>query len=121
VLKLEEIAGVGRLAAAVHVDERITRYIVQLVAATRAPGEHRLAALAPYVTFGASPRATLALAHVAKAYAFIQGRAFVIPEDIKAVAPDVLRHRLVLSYEAAAEQMSADKIVEQILNAVPVP
>jgi MoxR-like ATPase len=74
-----------------------------------------------HISFGASPRATLALAHVAKAHAFIQGRAFVIPEDVKAVAHDVLRHRLVLSYEAAAEQMTSDRIIDQILGAVPVP
>jgi MoxR-like ATPase len=121
VLKLDEIASVAKLAAAVHVDERISRYIVQLVTATRKPAEFRLAPLAPYITFGASPRATLALAHVAKAYAFIHGRAYVVPEDVKAIAADVIRHRLVLSYEAAAEQMSADAIVEQVLGAVPVP
>jgi MoxR-like ATPase len=121
VLKLDEIASVAKLAAAVHVDERISRYIVQLVTATRKPAEFRLAPLAPYITFGASPRATLALAHVAKAYAFIHGRAYVVPEDVKAIAADVIRHRLVLSYEAAAEQMSADAIVEQVLGAVAVP
>ncbi|MCU1348628.1 MAG: ATPase associated with various cellular activity 3 [Acidobacteria bacterium] len=121
VLKIEEIAAVAKLASGVHVDERISRYIVQLVTATRRPAEFRLAPLAPYITFGASPRATLALAHVAKAYAFIQGRSYVVPEDIKAIAPDVLRHRLVLSYEAAAEQMSPDAIVSQVLNVVPVP
>jgi MoxR-like ATPase len=121
VLKISDIDAIARLAAGVHVDERIGRYIVQLVAATRAPSEHRLPSLVPHITFGASPRATLALAHVAKGYAFIQGRAFVIPEDVKAIAPDVLRHRLVLSYEAAAEQVSADAIVNQILGAVAVP
>jgi MoxR-like ATPase len=121
VLALDEIASVAQLAAGVHVDERISRYIVQLVTATRKPAEFRLAPLAPYITFGASPRATLALAHVAKAYAFIHGRAYVVPEDVKAIAADVIRHRLVLSYEAAAEQMSADAIVEQVLGAVPVP
>jgi MoxR-like ATPase len=73
------------------------------------------------VSFGASPRATLALAHVAKAQAFIEGRAFVVPEDVKSVAHDVLRHRLVLSYEAAAENVTADSIVDRVLNAVAVP
>jgi MoxR-like ATPase len=121
VLKVADIASVAQLAASVHVDERISRYIVQLVTATRKPAEFRLAPLAPYITFGASPRATLALAHVAKAYAFIHGRAYVVPEDVKAIAADVIRHRLVLSYEAAAEQMTADAIVEQVLGVVPVP
>jgi len=113
VLTLDEIRGVAQLAAKVHTDERIGRYIVQIVAATRKPS--------PYVSFGASPRATLALAHVAKAQAFIDGRTYVVPEDVKGIAHDVLRHRLVLSYEAAAENISADAIVEQVLGAVAVP
>jgi MoxR-like ATPase len=121
VLQLDEIRTIAHLAAAVHVDERISRYIVQLVSATRRPAEFRLPSLVPHVTFGASPRATLALAHVAKGRAFLEGRAYVIPEDVKAIAPDVLRHRLVLSYEAAAEGVTADRIIEQILGAVAVP
>jgi MoxR-like ATPase len=121
VLQLEDVQAIAELAAAVHVDNRISRYIVQVVSATRKPTEFRLPSLAPHISFGASPRATLALAHVAKGHAFIQGRPFVIPEDVKAVAHDVLRHRLVLSYEAAAEQVTAERIIDQILNAVPVP
>ncbi len=113
VLQLEDVETIAQLAARVHVDDRISRYIVQLVAATRKP--------TPHISFGASPRATLAMAHVAKGHAFLQGRPFVIPEDVKAVAHDVLRHRLVLSYEAAAEQVTADRLIDQILNAVPVP
>ncbi|HVS30255.1 MAG TPA: MoxR family ATPase [Thermoanaerobaculia bacterium] len=121
VLRLEEIEGIARLAASVHVDDRISRYIVQVVTATRRPAEVRLGSLEPFISFGASPRATLALAHVAKGYAFIQGRPYVIPEDVKSIAHDVLRHRLVLSYEAAAEQMTAERIIDQILGAVAVP
>jgi MoxR-like ATPase len=121
VLGVDEMQRVARLAAGVHTDERIGRYIVQLVTATRKPADYRLPALANLISFGASPRATLALAHVAKAHAFLGGRAYVVPEDVKAVAHDVLRHRLVLSYEAAAEQMSADRILDQILGAVVVP
>jgi MoxR-like ATPase len=121
VLPLEEIESIARLAARVHVDDRLSRYIVQIVSATRKPADFRLPSLTPHIAFGASPRATLALAHVAKGHAFIQGRAYVIPDDVKAVAHDVLRHRLVLSYEAAAEGMGADRIVDQILNAVAVP
>ncbi|HUP62265.1 MAG TPA: MoxR family ATPase [Thermoanaerobaculia bacterium] len=113
VLTLDEIHAVAHLAARVHTDERIGRYIVQLATATRQPS--------PHVSFGASPRATLALAHVAKAHAFIDGREYVVPEDVKAVAHDVLRHRLVLSFEAAAEQVTADRLIDQVLNAVPVP
>jgi MoxR-like ATPase len=121
VIALSEIAGIARLVAGVHVDEKIGRYIVQLVSATRAPAEHGLKQLAAHIAYGASPRATLALAHVAKGHAFIDGRAYVVPEDVKAVAHDVLRHRLVLSYEAAAEQVDADRVIEQVLNAVAVP
>ncbi len=113
VMTLEEVHAVASLAARVHMDEKIGRYIVQLVTATRKPS--------PHVAYGASPRATLALAHVAKAHAFIEGRPYVIPEDVKAIAHDVLRHRLVLSYEAAAEAVTADRIVDQVLNAIPVP
>jgi len=113
VVTLDDVRAIGHLAARVHTDERIGRYVVQLVTATRKPS--------PYVSFGASPRATLALTHVAKAHAFIEGRTYVVPEDVKAIAHDVLRHRLVLSYEAAAENISADSIVEQVLGAVAVP
>ena len=113
VMNVDEVHAIAGLAARVHMDEKIGRYIVQLVTATRKPS--------PYVAYGASPRATLALAHVAKAYAFIEGRPYVVPEDVKAVAHDVLRHRLVLSYEAAAETVTADRIVDQVLGAVAVP
>jgi MoxR-like ATPase len=121
VLHLSDVREIAHLAASVHVDEKISRYIVQVVTATRRPSDFRLPSLASHIAFGASPRATLALAHVAKGHAFILGRAYVVPEDVKAVAHDVLRHRLVLSYEAAAEQMTSDRIIDQILAAVPVP
>jgi MoxR-like ATPase len=121
VLPLSAVREIAHLAASVHLDEKLSRYIVQIVTATRKPSEFRLNALSQHVSFGASPRATLALAHVAKGHAFIKGRAYVVPEDVKAVAHDVLRHRLVLSYEAAAENMTADKIIDQVLGAVPVP
>src|SRR5687768_2361537 len=121
VVPIEEIEKIARLAASVHVDERLSHYIVQIVSATRKPAEFKLGALEPHIAYGASPRATLALAHVAKGHAFIQGRAYVVPEDVKAVAHDVLRHRLVLSYEAAAEGVTPDRIIDQILNVVPVP
>ena len=121
VLPLSSVSEIAHLAASVHLDEKLGRYIVQIVTATRKPTEFKLSALAQHIAYGASPRATLALAHVAKGHAFIQGRAYVVPEDVKAVAHDVLRHRLVLSYEAAAENITADKIVDQVLGAVPVP
>ncbi|MGZ5474724.1 MAG: AAA family ATPase, partial [Thermoanaerobaculia bacterium] len=96
VLTLDEIRAIAHLAARVHTDERIGRYIVQLVTATRKPADFRLPSLTNHIAFGASPRATLSLAHVAKGHAFLEGRDYVVPEDVKAVAHDVLRHRLVL-------------------------
>ena len=121
VLTLSEIHHVADLAARVHADERIGRYIVNIVSATRKPADVRLPSLANLIAYGASPRATLALAHVAKAHAFIHNRPYVVPEDVKAIAHDVLRHRLVLSYEAAAEGVGADRVIDQILGAVAVP
>ncbi|HVR43955.1 MAG TPA: MoxR family ATPase [Thermoanaerobaculia bacterium] len=120
-ISLEGVRRLSRLVSAVHVDDRISRYLVELVGATRAPERHGLGQLAPMIEFGASPRATLALAHVAKAQAFLEERAFVIPEDVKEVARDVLRHRLILTYEAAAEQIDADDILQRILGSVAVP
>ncbi|HEX7809915.1 MAG TPA: MoxR family ATPase [Thermoanaerobaculia bacterium] len=121
VLTLDDIRGVAHLAARVHMDEKIGRYIVAIVNATRKPAEARLGNIAKHMTFGASPRATLALAHVAKAHAFIDARDFVVPEDVKAIAHDVMRHRIVLSYEAAAENVTADHLIDQILGSVAVP
>jgi MoxR-like ATPase len=120
-LTLEQIAQISGLVSTVHVDARISGYIVELVSATRRPADYSLPGLVPQIAFGASPRATLAFAWAAKGHAFLQGRAFVIPEDIKEVAPDVLRHRLILTYEAAAEQIAPEHVIDQILRAVPVP
>ncbi len=121
VLTLGEIQQVAHLAAKVHMDDRIARYIVQLVTATRRSSDSRVPSVAGYIAFGVSPRATLALAHVAKAQAFLSARDYVIPDDVKGVAHDVLRHRLVLTYEAAADQITSDRIIDQILGAVEVP
>ena len=121
VISLEQLRRIGKLVSSVHLDERISRYIVDLVAATRRPMDIGLPGLSSHIAFGASPRATIAFAHVSKGHAFLEGRPFVIPEDIKAVAHDVLRHRLLLTYEAAAEQISPDHVIDQILRAVPVP
>ena len=121
VLELSAIDAIAASAARVHVDERIGRYILQIVNATRRPTDFGLQKFAHHVSFGASPRATLALAHVARGHAFIQRRTFVIPDDVKAIAHDVLRHRLVLSYEAAAENISPDAVITQVLGSVNVP
>ena len=106
---------------AIYMDEKIKNYIVDLVFATRNPQSAGLEKLASFIAYGASPRATIFLTQAAKAYAFLNGRGYVTPEDIKAVGLDVLRHRVLLSYEAEAENVSSDQIVKQIFDAVDVP
>ncbi len=105
----------------IYVDEKIKNYIVDLVLATRNPKAVGLEKLASFIAYGASPRATIFLTQAAKAYAFLNGRGYVTPEDIKAVGLDVLRHRVLLSYEAEAENISAEQIVKQIFDTVDVP
>ncbi len=117
----EDILNARALVRAVYVDERVREYIVNIVLATRDPGSIKKAELAGFVEVGASPRASIGLAQAAKAHAFIQGRAYVTPEDVKAVAMEVLRHRLVLSYEAEAEEVAAETVVQKILDSVEVP
>jgi MoxR-like ATPase len=104
-----------------YVDERIVDYIVDIVHATREPASAGLADLKPLVEFGASPRATIALAQASRAHAFLRGRTFVTPDDVKAIAPDVLRHRVLTTYEAEAEEVTSDAIVERILAHIESP
>jgi MoxR-like ATPase len=115
------ILAARKTIAALHLDQRLVDYIIDLVRATREPATVGLPELAPLIAFGASPRASIALAQSARAYAFLQGRTFVVPEDVRALAPDVLRHRLVLTFEAEAEDVTADGIVTQLLGAVKAP
>jgi MoxR-like ATPase len=107
--------------AALHLDERIMDYIVDLVHATRTPADAGLASLSPLIEYGASPRATIALAQAARAFAYLRGRTFVLPDDVKAIAPDVLRHRVMTTFEADAQRVTSDDIVRQILATVPAP
>ncbi|MBM4193943.1 MAG: AAA family ATPase [Gemmatimonadetes bacterium] len=107
--------------AGMFMDERLVNYIVDLVHATRAPGDVGQASLVPLVEFGASPRATIALAQAARAHAFLRGRDFVSPDDVRAMAPDVLRHRVLLTYEAEAENVMSDEVIARLLEAVPAP
>lgn len=104
-----------------YMDDRIVDYIVDLVHATRHPAEVGAADLTALIEFGASPRATIALAQASRAHAFLRGRAFVTPDDVKAIAPDVLRHRVLTSFEADAEGVNSDTIVERLLAAVETP
>jgi MoxR-like ATPase len=117
----EEILAARAEIAALHVEDRVMDYMVDLVLATRDPAAAGLADLAPLIEYGASPRATIALAQTARAHAFLRGRAFVTPDDVKAIAPDVLRHRVVLTFEAEAEEVSSDDLVRRILARVPTP
>ena len=105
----------------VYVDDKIKDYVLRLVTATRDPGNNGLANLRPMIAFGASPRAGIFLIMAARAHAFLKGRGFVIPEDIKQLAPDILRHRIITTYEAEAENITTDTIVRQILDYVDVP
>jgi MoxR-like ATPase len=102
-------------------DERLRDYIVHVVYATREPESYRLQDVRPLIEFGASPRASIFLAQAARAYAFVNGRGYVEPDDVKEVALEVLRHRVVITYEAEAENVSADEVVRRILAGVEVP
>ena len=121
ILKVEDIVEARKVVKEVYIDEKIEKYIVDLVFATRNPEEYGLKELSGMIAFGASPRASINMALAARAYAFIKRRGYVIPEDIRAVAMDVLRHRIGLTYEAEANNITSEEIVNQILNAVEVP
>ena len=121
VLKPSEIIEARDIVQKVYIDEKIERYIVDIVFATRFPQDHGLADLKEMISFGASPRASISLAMAARAYAFLKQRGSVIPEDVRAVCHDVLRHRIGLSYEAEANNMTAEEIISEILNKVEVP
>ncbi len=117
----ESIMAARDRIADLYMDERIVDYIVSIVHATRFPAEAGLPDLAPLIEFGASPRATLSLAMASRAHAFLRERAFVTPDDVKAIAPDVLRHRVLTTYEAEAEEVTSDAIVSRILATVAAP
>ncbi len=120
VVSLEELRRARSLVNRIYVDDKIRDYIVDIVSATRTPGEYQLA-LGDYLLFGASPRATISLTLAARAWAFMHGRGYVIPSDVKTLAADVLRHRIGLTYEAEAENVQADDVVAKILAALPSP
>ena len=121
VLDPAQILKARQVVDAIHVDERIRDYVVNLVVATRDPSAYGIAELDDLIEFGASPRATIALLLVAKARAFLDGRGYVVPQDIKDSAIDVLRHRIALTYEAEAEEKTSDDVIAQLLDHVPVP
>ena len=121
VVEPADIIKARKVVREVYMDEKIERYIVDIVYATRTPADYGLSDLAGFISFGASPRASISLSMAAKAYAFIKRRGYVIPEDVRAVCPEVLRHRIGLTYEAEAENVVTENIIERIINAVIVP
>lgn len=120
-LKPADIIKARKVVREVYLDEKIENYITDIVFATRFPEKYKLEALKGLISYGGSPRASINLALAAKAYAFIRRRGYVIPEDVRAVAHDVLRHRIGLTYEAEAENITTEEIISQVLNSVEVP
>jgi MoxR-like ATPase len=120
VMSVDQILAARKLLSEIYVDDRVKDYIVSLVHATRRPGEFKLE-IADWIEYGASPRATIYLALGAKAMAFLAGRGYVSPQDVKDIAPDVLRHRVIISYEAEAEEKTSDDVVRYVLDHVEVP
>jgi MoxR-like ATPase len=121
VLKAEAVHQLTRRVREIYIDERLRDYMVALVGATRRPKDIGLVEFAPLIAWGASPRATLAFSEATRAIAFLRGRGYVVPEDVKEIAKDVLRHRILLTYEAEAENVTTDTVVEHILERVEVP
>ena len=121
VLTKEQIVELRQLVKLVYLDEKIENYILDIIFSTRQPENYKLSKMKPLIEYGASPRASINLALASKAHAFIQRRAYVIPEDVRAIAHDVLRHRIGLTYEAEAENINQEWIINEVLNAVQVP
>ena len=121
VVSLKEVLDVQQVVKKIYIDEKIENYIVDIVFATRDPKAYGLNDLKSLIEYGASPRASISLALAARAYAFLQGRGYVIPEDIKNICHDVLRHRIGLTYEAEANNISVDEIITEIIDKIEVP
>jgi MoxR-like ATPase len=121
VVSIDEILKARNAVKDVYMDEKIEKYILDIVFATRFPADNKLANLSELISYGASPRASINLALASKAYAFIKRRGYVIPEDVRAISHDVMRHRIGLTYEAEAENVTPDDVVNEILNAIEVP
>jgi len=121
VIGLDQIRHIREVIKTIYVDEKVKRYILDIVFATRNPSEAGLDDLSGLIDYGASPRASIFLAAAAKAHAFLRGRGYVIPEDIKVIGPDVMRHRIILTYEAEAEEITTDDIIRKVFEHVKVP
>lgn len=121
VLERDDLLEIKRTVAMIYMDDKVKDYVLDVVAATRRPEEYRLKHLKPLIEYGASPRASINLCLAARANAFLVGRGYVTPQDVKDIAADVLRHRVILTYEAEAEQTTSDDVVRKVLESVPVP
>tara|TARA_A100001015_G_C15018858_1_gene726936 strand:- start:86 stop:1075 length:990 start_codon:yes stop_codon:yes gene_type:complete len=121
VLTKEKLIELKQLVSDIYVDNKVLDYVVDIVFATREPEKYNLEKIQSYIDFGASPRASISLIQAAKAHAFLQGRGFVTPEDIKAIGPDVLRHRVIPSFEADAEELNSDDLISTIFSEIEVP
>ncbi len=120
VLGVEEVLKLRQVIDGIYMDAKIKRYIVDIVHATRQPADYGLD-IGPYIQYGASPRATIFLTRGARAQAFLEGRSYVTPQDIKTIGPDVLRHRLSVTYEAEAEEMTSEDLLQRIFDTLKVP
>jgi MoxR-like ATPase len=120
-IEQENIEKDKQLVDKVYIDDKVIEYILTIIFSSRNPKEYNLDDMHNFIEYGASPRATLAISHAAKAYAFLRKRHFVIPDDVKAIAPDVLRHRILVTYEAEAENVTTDQIIQQMLRVIPSP
>jgi MoxR-like ATPase len=121
VITPKEILAARETVNEIYVDDKLKNYVLDLIFASRFPEKYRLESLKPLIAYGASPRATICMIQAAKAYAFLQGRGYVTPEDVKAIGPDVLRHRVLLTYEAEAENTTSEHVVQKLFAAVEVP
>ncbi|MEJ2217047.1 MAG: MoxR family ATPase [Gemmatimonadota bacterium] len=121
VAKPNDVLGARAEIAQLYMDDKISDYIVEVVHASRYPADHDLSDLEPLIEYGASPRASIFLAVCARAHAYLRGRSYVLPDDVKAIGPDVLRHRIITTYEAEAEEVTSDRIVTRLFEAIEVP
>jgi len=121
VVSVEQILRAQEAVREVYMDEKIEKYILDIIFATRYPENYKLADLKPLISFGSSPRGSINLATASKCYAFIKGRGYVIPEDVRAIVHDVLRHRIGITYEAEAENVTTEEIINKIVNEIEVP
>ena len=121
IINIEDIIRVRSIVDEIYMDEKIEEYILNIVFATRKPEKYKLNELTGLIQYGASPRASIYFTLASKAYAFIQGRGYVTPQDVKSIGPDILRHRVIISYEAEAQEKTSEDIIKRIFEEIEVP